>query len=284
MQLKFFRICVPLVALFLCSPLLAQQPTTRPVTFVVRDERGSYIVGARFHLTPAPESLPAHMETGTEGRLTLDLKPGKYELVVSEPRLDQATLQIEVGAPSSDTNAALLVPIVLHAFHGELEVTSSDFAATPKGPTPVLAVYPENSLLLSADDMPESLALSQADFRALPHETLTIHRPQQKGADETYSGVPLTTLLAKLNAPLAEKLRGKALASYIVATGSDEYSVVFSIAELDTGFRDGTILVADTRNNQPLGKNGPYQLIITADKRPARWVHNLVEISLHEAH
>jgi len=95
--------------------------------------------------------------------------------------------------------------------------------------------------------------------------------------------VPLAVLLAKLDAPLGEHLRGKALASYIVASGLDGYTVVLSIAEADPSFRGGEILVADTRDGQPLGKSGPFQLIVAEDKRPARWVHILVSISLQDA-
>jgi len=91
-------------------------------------------------------------------------------------------------------------------------------------------------------------------------------------------------LLAKINAPLGEHLRGNALASYIVASGLDGYTVVLSIAEADPSFHSGEILVADTRDGQPLGKSGPFQLIVSEDKRPARWVHNLVSISLQDAH
>ena len=88
---------------------------------------------------------------------------------------------------------------------------------------------------------------------ALPHVNITVHNAHAK-ADESYSGVPLAELLAKLDAPLGEHLRGKALASYIVASGSDGYSVVLSIAEADPSFHGGEILVADTRDGQPLGK------------------------------
>jgi hypothetical protein len=38
------------------------------------------------------------------------------------------------------------------------------------------------------------------------------------------------------------------------------------------------------RDGQPLGKNGPFQLIVAEDKRPARWVHNLESIALQSAH
>jgi hypothetical protein len=86
------------------------------------------------------------------------------------------------------------------------------------------------------------------------------------------------------NAPTGKELHGESLATYLLATGMDGYSVVLSLAEADPSFHDGQILVADVRDGQPLGKNGPFQLIVTGDKRPARWVHNLDSIALQSAH
>jgi hypothetical protein len=137
----------------------------------------------------------------------------------------------------------------------------------------------EGSLLLTADPSHAPVVLSLADFHALPHVTITVHNGHTN-ATETYSGVPLATLLTKVNAPLGNALRGDAMTSYLVATGSDGYSVVFSLAEVDPDFHAGQVLVADTRDGKPLEKNGPFQLIVSDDKRPARWVHNLVSITL----
>ena len=145
------------------------------------------------------------------------------------------------------------------------------------------AAQPKDTLLLTAGANHAPVSISLAEFRALRHVSITVHNAHAN-ADETYSGVPLAELLAKLDAPLGEKLRGKALANYIVASGSDGYSVVLSIAEVDPSFHGGEILVADKRDGQPLGKSGPFQLIVSEDKRPARWVHNLVSISLQAAH
>jgi hypothetical protein len=47
---------------------------------------------------------------------------------------------------------------------------------------------------------------------------------------------------------------------------------------------DGQIVVADSRDGQPLATSGPYQLIVFEDKGPARWVRNLVTISAGTAH
>ena len=134
-------------------------------------------------------------------------------------------------------------------------------------------------LTLTADPYHAPLVLSPADFRGLPHITITVHNGHTNAA-ETYSGVALATLLAKVNAPLGKELHGEAMTSYVVGSGSDGYSVVLSLAEVDPSFHEGQVIVADTRDGQPLGKSGPFQLIVSDDKRPARWVHNLETITL----
>lgn len=40
------------------------------------------------------------------------------------------------------------------------------------------------------------------------------------------------------------------------------------------------VLVANTMNGAPLAPSGPFKLVVTEDKRPARWVRNLVSIEL----
>ena len=145
------------------------------------------------------------------------------------------------------------------------------------------AVYPKDSLVLTAESYHVPVVLSLTEFQALPHVSLKVHNPHTD-KEETYSGAPLATLLSMINVPIGKELHGEALATYLVATGTDGYSVVLSLAEADPSFHGGQILVADTRDGQPLGKSGPFQLIVSDDKRPARWVHNLAAIALQSAH
>jgi hypothetical protein len=176
---------------------------------------------------------------------------------------------------------ALLTP---HAIHAQ-QASATNRVAAPAESNAARLQQPaqlKDTLSLTAGSNHAPVSISLAEFRALPHVNITVHNARAN-ADESYSGVPLAVLLAKLDAPLDEHLRGKALASYLVASGSDGYSVVLSIAEADPSFHAGKILVADTRDGQPLGKSGPFQLIVSEDKRPARWVHNLVSISLQDA-
>jgi hypothetical protein len=160
-----------------------------------------------------------------------------------------------------------------------LLATSSLRAQSPAATSPTAA---KDSLVVTADHYHTPITFSVADFSALPHVTLTAHNGHTN-ADETYSGVPLATLLAKVNAPMGAEFKGATMTTYVVATGSDNYSVVLSLAEVDPSFHGGQVIVADARDGQPLAASGPFELIVSDDKRPARWVHNLVAITLRNA-
>jgi hypothetical protein len=130
---------------------------------------------------------------------------------------------------------------------------------------------PEKSETLSADAL-----------KALPHTTITVHNPHTN-ADETYSGVPLIDLLVKEGVPHGHDLRGKGLSDYVVATGSDGYKAVLALAEVDPDFHPGEVLIADAVDGKPLDKAGPFRLVVSEDKRPARSVRNLVSIEVRQA-
>lgn len=125
----------------------------------------------------------------------------------------------------------------------------------------------------SAEWTPEKLA-------ALPHTSVTVWNEHAK-ANQTYSGVPLIALLTTLGVP--EKPRGKDLRDYVVAAGSDGYKVVYSIGEVTPDVHDATVIVADSEGGKPLTASGPLQLVATGEKRPARWVRNLVAIQVRAA-
>lgn len=203
------------------------------------------------------------VKTDEHGNLSLDLPAGRYRLPVSAPGFRTAAVQIDL-APAGDTaRATKNVTVVLEPYDRYSQTVPNS----------------KDSLLVTGDPHHGPLNLSLAEFRALPHVNVKVHNGHTN-AEETYSGVPLAVLLAKVNAPLGEKLRGQALASCVVATGSDGYSVVLYIAEVDPSFHDGQIVVADSRDGQPLTTSGPFQLIVSEDKRPARWVRNLVTVSV----
>lgn len=257
--------CVTLFASFV---ILAQQATTTVVSIRVCDPTGAGIPHAQLRLVPSSDKAPEKLETDEHGQLSINLNTGGYALFVSALGFRNVSQHIEISIPEGQVSTSLIVPVVLQVAHGG-------------GPT----IYPtavKGSLMLTADPYHAPVVFSPTEFRALPHITITVHNGHTD-TSEIYSGVPLASLLAQVNAPLGKDLRGKAMTNYIIATGSDGYSVVFSLAEVDPGFHEGQVLVADMRNGQPLANSGPFQLIVSDDKRPARWVHNLESITLQAA-
>jgi len=119
-----------------------------------------------------------------------------------------------------------------------------------------------------------------ATLASLPQKTITVHNEHTK-ADETYSGVQLIDLLTPLG--VSDKPHGKGLRLYVVAVGSDGYEAVYSIGEITPDVSSSTVIVADTENGKPLAGDGPFKTVTTSDKRPARWVRNLVEIRVMAA-
>jgi DMSO/TMAO reductase YedYZ molybdopterin-dependent catalytic subunit len=127
------------------------------------------------------------------------------------------------------------------------------------------------------------LSLSLADLKKMPRQTLKVVNPHSKKR-ETYQGVSLQELLHRAGVPQGEKLRGKAMSTYVLATAADGYRVVFSLAELDSGFLDSDVIVADTLDGAPLGPNeGPLKLVAPRDKRPARWIRMVKSLTVLQA-
>lgn len=110
--------------------------------------------------------------------------------------------------------------------------------------------------------------LSAADVAALPHVAVTF---DSHGDKRAYSGVPLLDLLAKVGAPASKDIRGAELATVVLVGARDGYQVAIGLAEADPGTRADKVILADHMDGKPLTPdNGPFQLVIENDLRPAR--------------
>src|ERR1700755_2774679 len=94
-------------------------------------------------------------------------------------------------------------------------------------------------LLLSQDAQPtvqvtgavkQALTLFADDLAKMPRASV---RTTSNGMETVYDGVWLHEVLKKAGVPQGSELRGKALASYVLAQAQDGYQVVFSLGELD---------------------------------------------------
>jgi hypothetical protein len=125
----------------------------------------------------------------------------------------------------------------------------------------------------------KTLNFTPEELAALPHKQVAVFNAHSK-TNETYSGVPLADLLGKAGVPLGESVRGKLLMVGIVAEGMDNYSVLYSLAEVDPSIHTGDVIVADMLDGQKLSKDGAFKMVSSEERRPARWVRNLTSISV----
>lgn len=134
------------------------------------------------------------------------------------------------------------------------------------------------------------LELGAVDLEKMPHQTLRVSYPagpEHRMSQAEMSGVPLRALLDRMGVPAGHDIRGEALRLYVVAEGADGYRAVLALAELDpdlAGQAGQIVLVADRRGGQALdAAEGPLRLVVPMDKRPARWVRQLVRITVLRA-
>ena len=133
--------------------------------------------------------------------------------------------------------------------------------------------------LVVSGDISSPLTLTGADLAKMPRQRIMLQEPD--GSKIEYEGVPLLEILKKAGAPVGKELRGKALASYVLATGHDGYQVLFALAEFDPEFADERVIVADQRDGKPLFQyQGPLRIVSGTDKRPARSVRMLEKLEV----
>lgn len=136
----------------------------------------------------------------------------------------------------------------------------------------------EVALLEVGGDVETALRLNADNLLAMPRGTV---RTTSDGLETKYEGVFLHELLRRAGVPLGEALRGKAVASYVVAEAEDGYQAVYSLAELDPMFLDNSVLVADSANGKPLfGRDGKLRIVAPKEGREARSVRMLKRLTV----
>jgi hypothetical protein len=266
----------------------APTPGYTPVTVVVTDSTGAAVAGAEIRVTPgspAGDKLIAD----EQGRAQLGMPAGEYKLHVSAegfvpvekavvvaggPRTVTVSL---VAAPTSSGAGSMAGPAPMSPGAVPLGMGEGNAASAgtqPAGSGAVLTILGANG---------ERGVFTPQTLSEYPQTKVTVFDPHAK-KQVTYAGVPLVDLLAKLGVKRGKDLMGKALGQYVVATGSDGYVSVVALGEVDPAFHPGTVLVADAMDGKPLdAKVGPFRLVVSEDKKPARSVRNLVRIEVRSA-
>jgi len=163
----------------------------------------------------------------------------------------------------------------LPVFVGALLLTLVDFHDMARG------AEPETALIVRNEEGRETkLTLSQ--LAKLPQ--VSVRAKDEKGNEAVWEGTALHAVLNAAGVKLGEAIRGAALANYLVAEAADGYRVVFTLPEVDPAFTDLIFLLADRRNEQPMGDyEGRLRIVVPHEKRHARWVRKVVSLNLQRA-
>ena len=120
------------------------------------------------------------------------------------------------------------------------------------------------------------VTLDAATWAKLPRQEMTA---EDHGTKATFEGVLLRRVLALVNAPAGSEMKGEALRLVVRVEAADGYQAVFALVELDPGFRDKPILLADKRDGKALPENArPFQMVVGDEARAARWVRQVTRI------
>lgn len=126
------------------------------------------------------------------------------------------------------------------------------------------------------------LVLNDTDMSAFKQESVRI--ADDHGVPAVYAGVPIAELLTRAGAPLGKELRGSKMKFYLVVKADDGYEAVFALPELDPGFTDQLVLLADRRDGHALApQEGAFRIIIPGEKRHARWMRQVTTLEVEEA-
>jgi hypothetical protein len=123
--------------------------------------------------------------------------------------------------------------------------------------------------------------VSAADIAAMPHQKLPL---DAHGKSVNFEGVPLRLVLEKAGMAFDNSMHNKRLTSYLLVDAADGYRVIFAMPELDQGFTDRVILLADRADGHPLdNKEGPLRIVVPGEKRMARWVRQVSGLKVVQA-
>jgi hypothetical protein len=130
-------------------------------------------------------------------------------------------------------------------------------------------------------DLPNPRRIDGSELRQLPRsETRTIN-PHDPGKEIVYSGSSLAEVLKAAGLHLDSGMTGvrEAVTMSVIVEGIDGYRAVFALAELNPELTDRVILLADTKDGQPLpSREGPFRIIVPGEKSPGRWVRQVQTI------
>jgi len=231
------------------------------------DPSGAPIPNATVTLGSGPGDTMAVVHTDSAGKFTISVSlVEEYKLGVdAQGFVKQAkTINVEIDKEFQAGDIVLSIG----RYSGPM--------VTPNSPAQALPAS------LSLQGLAGSSAtLSSAELAAMPQRMVTA---TEHGTPVTFQGVLLKDLLSRLTLPSDDAFRRAAASYYLLVNAKDGYRIVLAWAELDPSFTDRPVYVVTSRDGKPLSdKDGPFQLVVPDDKRPARWIRQVTGIRILQA-
>lgn len=116
--------------------------------------------------------------------------------------------------------------------------------------------------------------LTLEQVRALPVHEATV--TERDGSQATYQGAWLGEVLDAGCDSTARLDKHGSLRAVVKVTAADGFMAVVALAEALPDFRERPVLLAWSRNGQPLSeRHGPLQLVLPDDRKPGRNVRQV---------
>jgi DMSO/TMAO reductase YedYZ molybdopterin-dependent catalytic subunit len=134
-------------------------------------------------------------------------------------------------------------------------------------------------------DLPNPRRIDASELHKLPRVEARVSDAHDPGKEIIYSGTPLVEVLKAGGLLLDSDMAGirETVTMTVLVEATDGYRAVFSLAELDPALIDRVVLLADTKDGQPLPpREGPFRIIVPGEKRPARWVRQVRVVTVRK--
>ena len=165
-----------------------------------------------------------------------------------------------------------VLTILFFAFSLAIAASAQTQAGKPGDPALMVVNEEGKFFVFTVADLAK---LSRAQTKAKDHD----------GKEIVFEGVSVADVLKLAGVKLGgDTMRGKRIAEYLLVEAKDSYRAVFSLTEFDPEFTDAIILLADKADGKALDeKTGPWQIIVPNQNKHARWVRQVIKLSIHTA-
>jgi hypothetical protein len=132
--------------------------------------------------------------------------------------------------------------------------------------------------IVSPDGAVHTLAAAQLQTLPTVTGTATAHDTRF-----TFVGIDLRDVLRLAGVSPVDSLRRGQLRRVVVFVGADGYSALIALSDLDPSIGDRRAILVDREDGAALPpERGPRRIIVEGDRRPSRWVRQVVRIEVRD--